>query len=145
MGKMSRICPIRCQPDQHLCQTWHPCLLPSLTFTLLTHWAQPCIGLWIYRTNYQTCGVLTKRCVPQIQGCLHHHDCLNMVQYTWHDLFNIVNKCKYTPCYFDSACSVIYPIIFYFLGASHSPALCRECLVCCLTQSGCVSCRSVGT
>ena len=35
---------------------------------------------------------------------------------TWHDWLNLVNKCKYTPCYWDSTCSVIWPIVFIVLG-----------------------------
>ena len=35
---------------------------------------------------------------------------------TWHDWRNLVKKWKYTPCYWDSACSVIRPIVFTVLA-----------------------------
>jgi len=46
------------------------------------------------------------------------------IGWTWyttrHVWLNLVNKCKYTPCYWDSACSVIWPVVFYVLGQTET-------------------------
>ena len=46
------------------------------------------------------------RIVLQILGCVHHHDGLKMV-HSITRLAKLVNKCKYTSCYWGTACSVI--------------------------------------
>ena len=46
--------------------------------------------------------------------CVHYHNWLNMV-YNMTRLAHFINKCKYTSCYWDSACLGIFPIIFIVL------------------------------